>query len=152
MQVTVDQADGTNAQMANANTSISGINNLTLEGEGVSPVAVSQNDPSVGVLIAYMRNQNTLIPHPQNITIANPVYASLVLKTLDNGHIIVMFDRQPIWRNGPGSDIEVEDNRVILREVVNFLAVRPDVVTPVIPTRPGNSDARIVPIFSLLLD
>jgi hypothetical protein len=38
-QVAVDQADGTNRLMANDNTLISAINGLTLEGQGVSPVA-----------------------------------------------------------------------------------------------------------------
>ena len=156
MQVTVDQADGTNRQEANANTSISAINGLTLEGEGVSPIAVAQNDPNVEILVPYVRSgQNPLIPHPQNITINNPVYASLVIRELDQGHVAVMFDRQPMWNNGPGSDIEEEDNTAILRAMVNFLAERPVVTSPnpVTPSRPRNDDAAIIaPIIPILLD
>jgi hypothetical protein len=128
------------------------INSLTLEGEGVSPVAISQNDANVEVLVPYKRNKNPLIPHPQNISIANPEYASLVLTAIDDGHIIVMFDRQPMWNDGPGSDIDEQDNRVILRELVNFLAERPIDVNPVDPPVLGNGDAVIAPILPLLLD
>ena len=153
MQVTVDQADGANVQTANSNTSISGINNRVLEGEGVSPVAIAPNDPNVEILVPYTRNQNTLIPHPQNITIANPVYASLVLRPVEQGHIVVMFDRQPMWNNGEGSNIQEQDNREILREVVNFLAVRPAQPDPVTPTPPRPRDGNVVisPILILLL-
>lgn len=156
MQVTVDQADGVNAQTANGNTSISGINGLKLEGEGVSPVAVALNDPDVEILIPYTRNRTPLIPHPQNITINNPVYASLVLRPLDQGHIVVMFDRQPMWNRGEGSDIQKQDNRAILREVVNFLAPRPSVpapdpVTPR-PTQPRIDGVLVTPILTLLLN
>jgi len=149
MQVTVDQADGTTDQRANSNTSISAIDNLILEGEGVSPVAVAQNDPNVEILVPYTRNRNPLIRHTQNITIPNPVYASLVLRPVGQGHIVVMFDRQPMWNNGPGSDIEEQDNTVILREVMNFLAPRPAVGNP---GTPPNSDAIVAPILPLLLD
>lgn len=155
MQVTVDQADGTNRQTANDNTSISGINGLRLEGEGVSPVAVAQNDSNVEVLIPYARNQNPLIPHPENISIPNPVYASLALRPLDLGHIIVMFDRQPMWNDGPGSDIDEEDNTAILREVVNYLAEQPDAdpgFPRPVPTGPRNTNAVITPVLPLLLD
>lgn len=155
MQVTVDQADGTTAQTANDNTSISGVNGLSLEGEGVSPIAIAQNDTNVEILIPYTRNRNPLIQHSQNITIANPVYASFVLRPLDSGNIVVMFDRQPMWNNGPGSNIQEQDNRLILRETINFLAASPVVTDPSIPPatpRPLNTDASIVPILPLLLD
>jgi len=154
MQVTVDQADGTTAQTANTNTSISAISGLSLEGEGVSPVAVAQNDPNVEILVSYTRNRTPLIPHSQNITITNPVYASLALRPLDDGNIVVMFDRQPMWNNGPGSDIEEQDNLVILRETINFLAAStgPSIPTPPSTPRPPNTDALITPVLPLLLD
>lgn len=154
MQVTVDQADGTNGQTANGNTSISGINGLRLEGEGVSPVAVAQNDPNVEILIPYTRDQTPLVRNPQNVSIPNPVYASLALRPLEQGHIIVMFDRQPMWNDGPGSDIEEEDNTAILREVINFLA-EPPASGPGPqpgPTGPRNTNAVITPVLPLLLD
>ena len=156
MQVTVDQADGTNRQQANASTSISAINGLTLEGEGVSPIAVAENDPNVEILIPYLRpGRNPLIPHPQNITINNPVYASMVIRELEQGHVAVMFDRQPMWNNGPGSDIEEEDNTAILRAMINFLAPRPSVLTPPSdpPARPRSDDGAVIaPLIPLLLD
>ena len=157
MQVTVDQADGVTAQLANSGTSISSIDALTLEGEGVSPIAVAENDPDVEILVPYQRNQTPLIRHTQNISIANPVYASLVIRPVGQGHVVAMFDRQPMWNDGPGSDIEEEDNTVILREMVNFLAVRPEVEGPSNPTpnpspRPSNREATISPVLPLLLD
>jgi hypothetical protein len=156
MQVTVDQADGTNGQTVNSNTSISAINGLTLEGEGVSPVAIGSSDTNVEVLVPYKRNKTPLIPHPQNISIANPEYASLVLIAVAEGYIVVMFDRQPMWNDGPGSDIDEQDNRVILRELVNFLAEQPIDVNPdtppTSPPMPGNGDAVVAPILPLLLD
>jgi len=144
MQVTVDQADGTTAQVVNANTSISGINGLVLEGEGVSPIASARNDSNVEILVPYIRSRNPLIPHSQNITIADPVYASLALRPVEQGHIVAMFDRQPMWNNGPGSDIEEGDNRAILREVINFLALEPVIENPP-DSIPRNNDAVITP-------
>jgi len=151
MQVTVDQADGTTAQVVNANTSISGINGLVLEGEGVSPIASARNDSNVEILVPYIRSRNPLIPHSQNITIADPVYASLALRPVEQGHIVAMFDRQPMWNNGPGSDIEEEDNRAILREVINFLALEPVIENPP-DSIPRNNDAVITPSLLLLLE
>jgi len=151
MQVTVDQADGTTAQVVNANTSISGINGLVLEGEGVSPIASARNDSNVEILVPYIRSRNPLIPHSQNITIADPVYASLALRPVEQGHIVAMFDRQPMWNNGPGSDIEEEDNRAILREVINFLALEPVIENPP-DSIPRNNDTVITPSLLLLLE
>jgi len=150
MQVTVDQADGTTAQTANSSTSISLINDLRLEGEGVSPVAVAQNDPNVEILIPYTRN----IRHTQNISITNPQYASLALRPVGQGYVVAMFDRQPMWNNGPGSDIEEQDNIVILREVVNFLAARPTGSGPGTPSSPDtpNDNPVVAPILILLSD
>jgi len=150
MQVTVDQADGTTAQVVNANTSISGINGLVLEGEGVSPIASARNDSNVEILVPYIRSRNPLIPHSQNITIADPVYASLALRPVEQGHIVAMFDRQPMWNNGPGSDIEEGDNRAILREVINFLALEPVIENPP-DSIPRNNDAVITPSLLLLV-
>jgi len=128
------------AQTANSSTSISLINDLRLEGEGVSPVAVAQNDPNVEILIPYTRN----IRHTQNISITNPQYASLALRPVG----------QPMWNNGPGSDIEEQDNTTILREVVNFLAARPIGSGPGTPPSPGtpNDNPVITPVLILLSD
>ena len=80
----------------------------------------------------------------------------MVLKPLGEGHIIVMFDRQPMWNDGPGSSIQRRDNSEILREVVNFLAPRPDINPDPIPPSPGvprtGEEANIAPILPLLLE
>jgi len=147
MQVTVDQANGTFPQTAPNSSSI--IGNLTIEGEGVSPVAVSPNDSNIEILIPYTE----ALPHRDNLTIANPIFAAVALKTVDQGHIAVVFDRQPYWNNGPGSDISERDNREILRRMVNFLAERPVVLddpSPSAPT-PDNASLPITPNTILLL-
>lgn len=146
MQVTVDQADGTTAQTANASTSIPAINGLSLEGEGVSPIAVASGVSPVEVLIPYSRSVNKT----QNISIPNPQFASLVLRPVRAGHIVVMFDRQPMWNDGPGSDINEQDNLEILRSIINFLAPRP--ATPVEPSNEhSNPQGRLSGAILLLL-
>lgn len=155
MQVTVDQADGTTPQTANQNTSISGINGLILEGEGVSPVAISPNDSSIEVLVPYSRDRSPEVRHQQNLTIEPRIFASMALKPVGQGHVIAMFDRQPMWNNGPGSSIQRRNNGKILREVINFLAQPagsdPTPLTPS-PAIPRSGDAiNIVPILPLLL-
>ena len=128
LQVTVDQAAGTTAYRASSGASHPIVSDRpALEGEGVSPVAV---DVSSGaqILIPYNNsNANRVsgtasLNHRQNITISNPTYAALALNTIGDGNLMVMFDRQPIWNNGEGSDINERDNREILRRIVNFLA------------------------------
>ncbi len=125
LQVTVDQGGGTRAYTApstNAHPIVEGP--LILEGEGVSPVAV---DPNSGaeVLIAFgSSNQisgSGLNIDAQGVTISNPLWASLALQSVGSGHILVMFDRQPMWNSGPGSDISKRDNTEILRRIVRFL-------------------------------
>ncbi len=128
MQVTVDQANGVKAYRAGPGAThpiVAG--RPILEGEGVSPVAVNPNSGAVA-LIPYIDNPDykvsgtPTITHQQNITIANPIWAALALRKLENGYIIAQFDRQPMWNNGPGSSILKRDNLEILRRVVNFLA------------------------------
>ncbi len=146
MQVTVDQADGTTSHAATDSASINAIRNRRLEGEGVSPVAIAANNSSVEILIPYDRS----VRKRQNLTIQNPVFAALALRPVGQGHIAVMFDRQPMWNAGPGSDIQQEDNEFILRTMVNFLAQRPSDLGPVIP--PSNREAFTIAPILLLLD
>ncbi len=156
MQVTVDQADGTTPQTANQNTSISGVNGLILEGEGVSPVAISPSDSSIEVLVPYSRTRDPEVRHQQNLTIEPRIFASMVLKPVGQGHVIVMFDRQPMWNDGPGSSIQRRNNGEILREVVNFLGQsssgnpNPGPPSPEVP-RTGEA-MNIVPIIRFLLE
>ncbi len=148
MQVTVDQADGTTAQTASSTASIAALRSRRLEGEGVSPVAISQSNTNVEILIPYNRAGNKR----QNLTITNPRFASLALRPVGAGHIAVMFDRQPMWNSGPGSDITKRDNEFILRTMVNFLVSRPS-ITPTNPQTPRpNGDVLIAPIVQLLLE
>jgi len=143
MQVTVDQAAGREEETGMV--SLPGLNlaNLTLQGEGVSPVAVSDNQ-NIQILIPFTET----VSKDQNITIPNPIYAALALRTVGNGHVTVMFDRQPMWNGGPGSDITKFNNREILRRLINFLAVAPVVTEPPIP--PSNEFNIIAPILNLL--
>jgi len=126
MQVTVDQAHGVKAVRPgpdNNHPIVEG--RLIIEGEGVSPVAVDRN-AGVQILIPYEDQDRVsgalTLPHRQNITINNPLFATLALRPLDQGNIIVMFDRQPMWNAGPGSSINRRDNREILTRTINFLA------------------------------
>ena len=151
MQVTVDQADGKTSVQATSSATIVGIQDLTLEGEGVSPVAISPTNSLVEVLIPYTRD----VSKRQNLTIANPIFAALALRPVGEGHIAVMFDRQPMWNNGTGSHINQRDNLDILRETINFLAERPAVVTPPdgTPPQPRPENAKLIPaIVPLLLE
>lgn len=147
MQVTVDQADGTTGHSAAGPTSIAGIDSSkTLEGEGVSPVAREAGDTNIEILIPYDR----AVSKRQNLQFSNPEFAALAMAPVGMGHIVVMFDRQPMWNNGPGSDIDEENNRQILRDVINFLAVRPAVPNPS-PT-PQPTDGSVLSSIYLLLD
>ena len=128
MQVTVDQAAGTTAYRASNGASHPVVvGRPILEGEGVSPVAVDLSS-GTEILIPYNSSNannvsgNASLNHLQNITINNPQYAALANNSIGNGNVMVMFDRQPMWNNGEGSDINEEDNREILRRIVNFLA------------------------------
>lgn len=138
MQVTVDQANGVRQAIAGSSSYGFLSTGLVLEGEGVSPVAVG-NASNVEILIPFTGS----IPHEQNITIANPTYAALAISAVGQGHISVMFDRQPMWNNGAGSDIEEEDNTEILRRLIDFLAIRPS--PP--PVEPDDND--FTPFFNV---
>ncbi|MCM8535399.1 MAG: discoidin domain-containing protein [Lentisphaeraceae bacterium] len=123
MEVTVDQAHGVREQISSTSTTHPIINGeaLSIIGEGVSPVAIDKNDPDIQILISYPQSD---IRHTQGLSIPSNdrEYASLAIKTVGQGNIIVMFDRQPVWNNGPGSSINSGDNRTILENIVNFMA------------------------------
>ncbi len=128
MQVTRDQANGVKAYRADPDEPHPLMKGRPiLEGEGVSPVAI---DPESGAraLIPYRdvpRNKVHGDPHIRNrqgVTIESPLFAALAVQTVGKGQVIVMFDRQPMWNGGPGSDIGQRDNREILRRVIRLLA------------------------------
>ena len=153
LQVTVDQANGVRAVQANSNTSIPAINNLTLEGEGVSPVAVNPSDTVTEILVPFDCS-NCSTPHLQGVSLPR-IYAALVLRPVGDGHVSVMFDRQPMWNDGPGSDINEEGNREILAGLINFLAIRETVSEPPVPPVPEldtDGPVIIVPVVDLILN
>ncbi len=126
-EVTVDQANGTKAYRAGPGASHPiVVGRPIFEGEGVSPVAV---DPSsnVQILIPYNNSSNhkvsgdATIDKRQNLTISNPSFAALAIAPVGEGNVIASFDRQPMWNNGPGSDIDKRDNKEILRRIINFM-------------------------------
>ncbi|MEM0966078.1 MAG: malectin domain-containing carbohydrate-binding protein [Verrucomicrobiota bacterium] len=126
MQVTVDQGGGTRGYFADADASNPVVYpQLIFEGEGVSPIAV---DPlGVAEVVIPFRSENrasggNLNIDSVNVTISNPDWAAIALAEVGEGHVMAIFDRQPLWNNGPGSDIDMEDNREILRRLVRFLA------------------------------
>lgn len=135
MEVTVDQANGVRAFRAGAGqTHPITFDRLVLEGEGVSPVAVDPTSTAT-VLIPFIRDPeyevggsvNPLVRRTQGITIANPQWAVLAENQIGDGIVMAMFDRQPMWNNGPGSHINKRDNRELLRRIVRHLAGEPTI-------------------------
>ncbi|QBG47878.1 hypothetical protein EGM51_10900 [Verrucomicrobia bacterium S94] len=127
MEVTVDQGGGVRSYFPDAESSNPIIwDQPVFEGEGVSPVAVDPNS-SAQVLIPFS-DSNKLTgtsmnsPAAGGITIANPQWAVIAVNQIGDGNVIAIFDRQPIWNSGPGSDINKEDNKEILRRIVRYLA------------------------------
>lgn len=127
MQVLVDQTAGVTAYRAGngANHPVT-MGRPVLEGEGVSPVVVNFGS-GAEILIPYSNNPefkvsgNATINNTNNISINNDGYAALAYNEVGNGAVMVMFDRQAMWNNGEGSDINKRDNKEILRRIVNFL-------------------------------
>lgn len=128
MQVTVDQGGGTRSYRAPADTTNPIVyGELIFEGEGVSPIAV---DPTgiAEVLIPLTLsnkvsgNDNAMPSNTSNITISNPAWAVIAHAKVGDGHVMAIFDRQPMWNDGPGSDIEKRDNYEILRRIIRYLA------------------------------
>ena len=151
MEVTVDQANGVRAYRAGPDAThpiVAG--RPVMEAEGVSPVAVDPNGGAIR-LIPYENNPDfqvsgdAAIPHQQNLTITNPKFAALALATVGQGNVLAMFDRQPMWNDGPGSDIEKRDNTEILRRIVNFLA--DDVASSITATFIANPTSGELPLL-----
>src|SRR5258706_13819637 len=82
---------------------------LVIEGEGEPVVCL---DPNAGVKILIPFSDAAKVGQSGSVTtnnvgggmtIANPLYAALALKEQGKGRVIVPYDRQMIWKNGPGS-------------------------------------------------
>lgn len=126
MQVAVDQGGGVRAYVpVTGSTNAIAWNSPVIEGEGVSPVAV---DPVGDATVLYPLDAahrvsgSDLSISTVGITITNPDWAVIAHCPVGKGHIIATFDRQPMWNNGEGSDIDEQDNREILRRIIRFLA------------------------------
>lgn len=130
MEVTVDQGGGVRAYEPNADQSNPIIwDQLIFEGEGVSPVAV---DPASTAEVLIPLDDANLITNTGRVldlsddeaalSFSNPEWACMALNKVGAGHVMAVFDRQPFWNNGPGSDIEKRDNTEVLRRVIRYLA------------------------------
>ena len=126
MEVTVDVGQGTRAY-----TSVDDESHpltqgsLEFEGEGISPVAVDENSGARALYpleSAYQISGGNLSINSANITITDPRWSAIGLQEVGEGSVIAIFDRQPVWNNGEGSDIEKRDNEEVLRRLVKYLA------------------------------
>lgn len=126
MQTAVDQAGGTRAYRSPAKAAHPITRGgLILEGEGVSPIAIDPEGPARALINfdeKHRVSNKALRVDPVGVTIANPVWAALAHVEVGKGNIIALFDRQPLWNNGEGSDITRRDNQEIMRRIVVFLA------------------------------
>ncbi|MGJ8726573.1 MAG: malectin domain-containing carbohydrate-binding protein [Roseibacillus sp.] len=126
MEVAVDQAGGTRAYEPDADSSNPIIwDQPVFEGEGVSPVAIEPNGPAMALISLGAANRvsnGNLAIDPVGVTIVNPIWAAIGLAEVEEGNVMALFDRQPIWNGGDGSDITKRDNEEILRRIVRYLA------------------------------
>jgi len=127
MEVATDQGGGTRAYQPDEEMEHPIVKGLILEGEGVSPVAVPL-DSNVKILIPcspqnYVdgKSKNLKI-QDDGISLQDYQWAALAMAPVGQGHVIALFDRQPLWNNGPGSSIQRKDNQEILRRIIHFLA------------------------------
>jgi hypothetical protein len=127
MEVTVDQGGGTRAYIPDALSPNPVIwDQPVFEGEGVSPIAVDPTSDAQ-VLIPLkdshkVSGSSMTSPGMGGSTISNPEWAVIALTQVGQSNVIAIFDRQPMWNNGPGSDINEEDNKEVLRRIIRFLA------------------------------
>ncbi|MEN8842578.1 MAG: malectin [Lentimonas sp.] len=127
MEVAVDQGGGVRSYRASSGVSNPIVSDqLIFEGEGVSPVAI---DPTgIAEVLIPLSSANLVVENKSlsintvGITIANPDWAVMGHAQVGLGHVIAIFDRQPMWNDGPGSDIKKRDNEEILRRIVRYLA------------------------------
>ncbi|WP_168442447.1 malectin domain-containing carbohydrate-binding protein [Pontiella desulfatans] len=126
MEVAVDQGGGVRSYTSSPHSPNPIVwDQPVFEGEGVSPVAI---DPSgnaqalVPLDEAHKVSGSALSIDTRGIAISNPEWAVIAHCTVGRGNIVAIFDRQPMWNNGPGSDINEEDNKEVLRRIVRFLA------------------------------
>lgn len=127
MQVSVDHAAGTRSYTSPSDAVHPIVSDQPeLEGEGVSPVAIDETAGVVALIPcedAFKTGGGGFTPNlTQGITIPFTRWAALAHRPVGAGHVMAMFDRQPVWNLGEGSHIDRKDNREILRRIVRFLA------------------------------
>lgn len=126
MQVAVDQGGGTRAYTSGTNACNPIVwDQPEFEGEGVSPVAVDESTGAEALIPfedAYKISGSSIGVDARNVTIPYSRWAVIGHRQVGLGHVIAIFDRQPVWNNGEGSSIQRRDNREILRRTVKFLA------------------------------
>jgi hypothetical protein len=132
MQVLTDQGNGTCAMKGSDSDTnpiiYTGGASLVIEGEGEPVVCVDRN-AGVEILIPFSNEAKVGTSGSVStnnvgggMTIANPLYAALALKQQGNGRVVAQFDRQMMWNNGPGSNINQKDNREIEKRIFLYLA------------------------------
>jgi len=124
MEVTVDLGGGTRSYRAPESDNPILAGRPVFEGEGVSPVAVDrQSDAQVLIPLSPANREggSDLNIDQRNLTIEDPQWAAMAHAPVGDGHILVIFDRQPMWNDGPGSHIDRADNREIMSRLVQFL-------------------------------
>jgi hypothetical protein len=121
-QVYVDQVDNVQTRTLPAN-SIFG-NAITYQGEGTSPWvidAVTANHAAQGNPTVITARPDQTPSHTAGITYTGTV-TDLGYSTPDSGRVVVLFDRQPFWNGGAGSDITQEDNEQFILNCIKWLA------------------------------
>jgi hypothetical protein len=131
MQVLTDQGNGACA-MKGSDTDTNpviytGARSLVIEGEGESIVCVDRN-AGVKIVIPFSNEAkvgSSGTVSTNNIggmTIRDPLYAALAVKEYGQGRVMAQFDRQMMWNNGVGSNINRQDNKEIERRIFLYLA------------------------------
>jgi len=128
LQVAVDQGGGTRSyRSAQPEAHPISRGDLILEGEGVSPIAVDPNAQNVTVIYAFndalkVEGSGMNDIDRRGITLpAEAELAALVAVKVGEGSILALFDRQPLWNDGPGSSIRRADNREIMHRIVSYM-------------------------------
>lgn len=134
MQVTVDLGGGIRAYRAPEDATHPILTGRPVfEGEGVSPIAI---DPRSDARVLIPMDPELRVSgkdlklDTRNVTVEKPKWAVLAEAPVGKGSVIAIFDRQPMWNKGPGSDITKRDNKEILRRVIRHLAGDQPAATP----------------------
>lgn len=121
-EVFVDQVDNVQTRTLPASHFLG--NALTYQGEGTSPWVVDANTgnhAAQGNPTVITARPDQTPSHTQGVTFTGTV-TDLGYSMPGSGRVLVLFDRQPFWNGGAGSDITQEDNNTFLMNCVKWLA------------------------------